>query len=79
MMTRQEFEKILENPDGVLFWLSKSKDEVHDLMGVEVAEMVDYNQCNPHHCYDLFAHTVHTVENAQKNCLHYPSMNHYCL
>ena len=66
MMTQQEFEKILENPDGVLFWLSKSKDEVRDLMGAEVAEMVGYNQCNPHHCYDLFAHTVHTVKNAQK-------------
>ena len=25
--------------------------------------MVAYNQCNPHHCYDLFAHTV---KNAQK-------------
>ena len=43
MMTRQKFEKILENPDGVLFWLSKSKDEVCDLMGAEVAEMVGYN------------------------------------
>lgn len=66
MMTRQEFEKILENPDGVLFWLSKSKHEVCDLMGTEVAEMVGYNQCNPHHCYDLFAHTVYTVKNVQK-------------
>lgn len=66
MMTRQKFEKVLENPDGVLFWLSKSKDEVCDLMGAEVAEMVGYNQCNPHHCYDLFAHTVHTVKNVQK-------------
>lgn len=66
MMARQEFEKILENPDSVLFWLSKSKGEVCNLMGEEVAEMVDYNQCNPHHCYDLFAHTVHTVKNVQK-------------
>lgn len=33
------------------------------MMGAEVAEMVAYNQCNPHHCYDLFAHTV---KNAQK-------------
>lgn len=66
MMARQEFEKILENPDSVLFWLSKSKDEVYNLMGAEVAEMVDYNQCNPHHCYDLFAYTVHTVKNVQK-------------
>ena len=24
--------------------------------------MVGYNQCNPHHCYDLFQHSLHAVE-----------------
>lgn len=25
--------------------------------------MIKYNQNNPHHCYDLFLHTLYTVEN----------------
>lgn len=69
MMTRKEFEKTLIAPDCVTFWLSKTKEEVSGLLGEDVASMVKFDQRNPHHCYDLFAHTVHTVENVQKRLL----------
>ena len=69
MMIRKEFEKTLITPDCVTFWLSKTKEEVSDLLGEVVAKMVEFDQCNPHHCYDLFAHTVHTVENVRKRLL----------
>ena len=59
MMTRKEFEKTLIASDCVTFWLSKTKEEVSDLLGEDVASMVKFDQRNPHHCYDLFAHTVH--------------------
>lgn len=69
MMTRKGFEKTLIASDCVAFWLSKTKAEVAELMGEDVANMVKFDQRNPHHCYDLFAHTVHTVENVQKRLL----------
>lgn len=69
MMTRKEFEKTLIASDCVTFWLSKTKEEVSGLLGEDVAKMVEFDQCNPHHCYDLFAHTVHTVENVRKRLL----------
>lgn len=58
-MTREQFEHSLENP--LLSWLSKTKDEISALIGEMVATMVSFDQRNPHHCFDLFSHTLHTV------------------
>lgn len=52
MMNREIFEESLIQP--LQFWSMKSKNEVRALLGEEVAQMVDYDQRNPHHCYDLF-------------------------
>jgi hypothetical protein len=59
-MERCDFENSLLNP--LDFWADKSKDEVRDYLGSEAARMVDFDQRNPHHCYDLFHHSLHTVE-----------------
>lgn len=59
MMTREEFEKSLINP--LAYWNNKSKTQVKALLGKEAARMVQYDQRNPHHCYDLFLQTLHTV------------------
>lgn len=61
MIDRLEFEISLKSP--IQFWGNMSKANVNRLMGPEVAQMIKYNQNNPHHCYDLFLHTLHTVEN----------------
>jgi hypothetical protein len=60
MMNREIFEESLIQP--LQFWSMKSKNEVRALLGEEVAQMVDYDQRNPHHCYDLFLHVLHTVQ-----------------
>ena len=60
MISREIFEESLIQP--LQFWSMKSKNEVRVLLGEEVAQMVDYDQRNPHHCYDLFLHTLHTVQ-----------------
>ncbi len=60
MMNREIFEESLIQP--LQFWSMKSKNEVRALLGEEVAQMVDYDQRNPHHCYDLFLHALHTVQ-----------------
>ena len=58
-MMREQFEYSLINP--LLFWSLKTKDEVSVLIGETAAVMVAFDQRNPHHCYDLFLHTMHTV------------------
>lgn len=60
MMNRENFEESLLQP--LQFWRTKSKNEVRALLGDEVAQMVNYDQRNPHHCYDLFLHALHTVQ-----------------
>lgn len=60
MMNRELFEESLIQP--IQFWSMKSKNEVRALLGEEVAQMVNYDQRNPHHCFDLFLHTLHTVQ-----------------
>ncbi len=61
MISRTEFETSLQSP--IQFWAKKKKEDVKRLMGYEVAQMVEFDQKNPHHCYDLFLHTLHTVKN----------------
>lgn len=60
MMNREIFEESLIQP--LQFWSMKSKNEVRALLGEEVAQMMDYEQRNPHHCYDLFLHVLHAVQ-----------------
>lgn len=59
-MNRVEFEKSLEDP--LSFWGQKTQAEVQQLLGDRVAMMVNYEQRNPHHCYGLFKHALHTVK-----------------
>lgn len=65
MISRLEFESSLKSP--LRFWGELTKEAVVQLMGFEVAQMIQYDQNNPHHCYDLFLHTLHTVENLSNN------------
>lgn len=58
-MGRDEFEESLNDP--LTFWLSKSKDEICCLIDAKVGDMVGFDQRNPHHCYDLFTHSLNTV------------------
>ena len=64
-MRKDEFESVLRDP--LKYWGTKSKSEVGELLGEEAAAMVGYDQRNPHHCYDLFMHTLHTVNELDKN------------
>lgn len=61
MIDKITFEKTMIEPMN--FWGNKSKEEVRELLGEQVSIMVNYNQRNPHHCFDLFQHSLHTVAN----------------
>lgn len=59
---RQRFEQALLRDDVIDYFLEKSPEEIEAFFGTEVATMVGFDQNNPHHCYDLFEHTLNTVD-----------------
>ena len=59
---RQEFEKALSSDNVVDYFLSKTPEELEEQFGPDVARMVGFEQNNSHHCYDLWEHTLRTVE-----------------
>ena len=59
MMDKAAFERSLEAP--LAFWDTKTAREVEELVGAPAAAMVGFEQHNPHHCYPLFQHVLHTV------------------
>lgn len=59
---RQLFEESLLREDVVEYYLSKTPEELEAEFGTEVSRMVGFEQKNAHHCYDLWQHTLHTVE-----------------
>lgn len=61
-MNREEFENSLIRNDIAEYYLSKTKEELEAELGPEISRMVGFNQKNSHHCYDLWEHTLRTVE-----------------
>lgn len=59
---RERFEQALLRDDVIDFFLEKSPEEIEDFFGKDVARMVGFAQNNPHHCYDLFEHTLNVVD-----------------
>lgn len=59
---REQFEDALIQDDVVEYFKSKSPEELTEMLGPEVARMVGFEQKNSHHMYDLWEHTLHTVE-----------------
>ena len=66
---RERFEQALLRDDVIDYFLEKSPEEIEALFGTEVATMVGFDQNNPHHCYDLFEHTLNTVDGIDTNGL----------
>lgn len=52
---------------------SKSTFYLKRILGDEFATMLNYEQNNPHHCYDLLEHCLHTVSNLDNMKLAYTS------
>lgn len=66
-ITRLEFEENLIKDDVVKFYLSKTTDELTNEICNEVGAMVGFEQKNSHHCYDLYEHTLRTIEGIKKD------------
>jgi putative nucleotidyltransferase with HDIG domain len=65
MISKSEFETSLKNP--LDFWQNKSAKEVEQLLGKDTAAMVGFDQHNPHHCFNLLDHSLHTVDHLKTN------------
>lgn len=46
-------------------WMNKSRNEIVCLLGNNIAIMQGFDQQNPHHCFDLFVHSLTTVDNIE--------------
>ena len=69
MMNKIELNDYLASPDLINEIGIISYDEVVALFGFQIARMYKFDQKNPHHCYDLFEHTMHTVDSINKSGL----------
>lgn len=67
-MTREQFEHSLKKP--LLVWLSKEKNEVSVFIGEAVAQMVSFDQRNPH----LICFPIPCIQLQKLRILH----THYC-
>ena len=62
MLSKEMFEESLLREDVVEYYLSKTKEELLEELGTKVARMKGFEQKNAHHCYDLYEHTIRTVQ-----------------
>ena len=66
---RKEFEESLIREDVVDYYLSVTNDDLDYKFGSYVTRMVGFEQKNSHHCYDLWKHTLKTVEGIKQDGL----------
>lgn len=66
MLKKDELENLLLRDDLVEYFSSKNKQEIEELLGTDFGKMVGFDQKNVHHCYDLFGHTLYTVDGISK-------------
>lgn len=66
---KKHFEESILRDDVVEYFSQKSREELKEEFGEEVARMYGFDQKNPHHCYDLLGHTLHTVDGIKRKGL----------
>ena len=59
MYNKDQLLQLLTTSPHVLF--DMTYNEIKDTLGIDIAKMYQYNQDNPHHCYNLYEHSVHTI------------------
>ena len=67
--SKNDIQNFLNSPNLIDAISKFSYKQVVDFFGNDVAKMYKFEQKNPHHCYDLFEHTMHTVDSINKSDL----------
>jgi len=65
MTTVDELKALLEETKSILSW---DIDELKRVLGHAFASIKNFDQNNPHHCYDLLTHTLQTVARLDMYC-----------
>ena len=73
MLNCEQVYELVSSDTAVEALSIKSKEELSSMLGRDFAAMKDFDQNNPHHCYDLLNHTVHTVLNVSPNGISHES------
>lgn len=68
-INKENIHNLLNSKDLITNMNNLSYDDVLRLFGADVSKMYKFEQRNPHHCYDLFNHTMHTIDNINKSDL----------
>lgn len=64
MLNREELIYLLSvQPDSLL---DMSYTDIYNQLGNTIARMYQFKQINPHHCYDLYTHSIYTVIHINK-------------
>lgn len=58
-MHRKEFEETFIYSES---FVNMTKGEILRLLSEDVTMMIGYDQRNPHHCYDLWEHSIKTMQ-----------------
>lgn len=66
---RDALEQSLLREDVVGYYLSRKTEALEKEFGQDVSRMVGFEQNNSHHCYDLWEHTLRTIEGIEKDDL----------
>ena len=62
MIDKKSLLDVLCDKNSFEYFKTKSDDEIYKLFGKELSETIGFEQNNPHHCYNLFDHLLHTLE-----------------
>lgn len=65
MITKDELTLLMENINGIS---PTNLEDLYSKLGSDFANMKNFDQNNPHHCYDLLTHTLQTVADLDRFC-----------
>lgn len=69
MLSSKELFEIAVSDSEILLVAEKSKEQLAEMISEDFAKMKDYSQNNPHHCFDLLLHSLHTTVNLKQGRL----------
>lgn len=63
-MKRDDFERLISDTDLLL---QISAIEAREMFCLPISQMIGFDQKNPHHCYDLWRHSIHTLRSLKRD------------
>ena len=65
IISKEIFINSIQKGKAVENWIKQDKKAIEKKLGVCVSAMQGFDQRNPHHCYNLLSHCLHTCDNLE--------------